>query len=169
MYRSLKVLLAIFLFSLVGCVNPFAPKLVEPRQNETILTDQKTIDGLFKNFSYAYNFKDTAVYSKLLSEDFVFVYRNYDLGADLSWGKFEDIKTTYGLFQSASNINLIWNDSYLSIGDSLEKNIQRAFSLTIVFSPNDIIQLQGKANFKVKFNPVDSIWQITYWRDDTYF
>jgi lysylphosphatidylglycerol synthetase-like protein (DUF2156 family) len=57
----------------------------------------------------------------------------------------------------------------LSIGDSLEKNIQRAFSLTIVFSPNDIIQLQGKANFKVKFNPVDSIWQITYWRDDTYF
>jgi len=164
-----KLRFIIFFSILIGCVNPFAPKLIDIQENQTILTNQKTIEGLFINFSYAYNFKDTTVYSKLLSEDFVFVYRNYDLGADLSWGKLEDIKATYGLFQSASSINLIWNDSYLSIGDSLERNIQRAFSLTIVFSPNDIIQLHGKANFKVKFNPIDSIWQITYWRDDTYF
>lgn len=168
--RILKItIIFITMFIIQSCINPFAPKLVQPLIDETVLTNQRTIEGLFKNFRYSYNFKDTAVYSRLLAEDFVFVYRNYDIGADLSWGKFEDLKTTYGLFQSASNINLIWNDSYLSIGDSSEMNIQRAFSLTIVFSPNDIVQLQGKANFKLTFNRKDSIWQIKYWRDDTYF
>ncbi|MCX7908133.1 MAG: hypothetical protein N2560_01260 [Ignavibacteria bacterium] len=156
-------------FGLNSCINPFSPKLIEDASNESILTDQKTIEGVFQNFRYSYNFKDTVVYSKLLSEDFVFVFRNYDVGVDRSWGKSEDVKSTYGLFQAATNIDLIWNDSYLVIGDSVEKNIQRGFTLTIVFSTSDVIRLQGKGNFKLRFNPVDSIWQITYWRDDTYF
>ncbi|MFN3306363.1 MAG: hypothetical protein ACK42Z_04145 [Candidatus Kapaibacteriota bacterium] len=165
--NSLRFILWIVLFN--SCVNPFAPKLIDSTNNEAIVTDQKTIDGVFRNFQYSYNLKDTVVYSKLLSDDFVFVYRNYDVGVDRSWGKSEDIKTTYGLFQAATYIDLIWNDSYIAIGDSLEKNIQRGFSLTIIFSPNDVVHLQGKGNFKLRFNSVDSIWQITYWRDETYF
>lgn len=157
------------MFILTCCINPFAPKLIETSNNESILTEQKTIDGVFRNFQHSYNLKDTVVYSKLLSDDFVFVYRNYDVGVDRSWGKSEDVKTTYGLFQAATYIDLIWNDSYIVIGDSTEKNIQRGFSLTIIFSPNDVIRLQGKGNFKLRFNTIDSVWQITYWRDETYF
>lgn len=153
----------------VSCLNPFAPKLIEEEQFQSILTDQKTIEGVFQNFRYSYNFKDTVVYSKLLSDDFVFVYRNYDVGVDRSWGKSEDVRATYGLFQAANYIDLIWNETYLVIGDSVEKNIQRGFSLTIVFSTNDVVRLQGKGNFKLRLNPKDSIWQIFYWRDDTYF
>ncbi len=166
-----KAFLSILLpcLSLLGCFNPFAPKLVEDNSTQSILSSQSTVEGVFQNFRYSYNFRDTVVYSKLLSEDFVFVYKNYDIGVDKSWGKFEDVKTTYGLFQAANYIDLIWNDSYLMIGDSVEKNVQRGFSLTIVFSTNDIVRLQGKGNFKLRFNPIDSIWQITYWRDETYF
>ncbi|QLH54207.1 MAG: hypothetical protein CH6_2951 [Candidatus Kapaibacterium sp.] len=163
------LLFSILTLFLVSCLNPFAPKLVETSRPESILTDQKSPEGVFQNFRYAYNFKDTVVYSKLLADEFVFVYRNYDIGVDRSWGKSEDVKATYGLFQAVNYIELIWNDTYIAIGDSLEKNIQRGFSLTIVFSTNDVVRLQGKGNFKLKFNPIDSIWQITYWRDDTYF
>jgi hypothetical protein len=163
------LIIVVEITNISGCINPFAPKLVESGKTESVLTDQKTIEGVFQNFKYSYNFKDTIVYSKLLAEDFVFVYRNYDVGVDRSWGKSEDVKTTYGLFQAASYIDLIWNDTYLVIGDSTEKNIQRGFSLTIVFSTNDVVRLQGKGNFKLKLNPIDSVWQITYWRDDTYF
>ncbi|MGB9770705.1 MAG: hypothetical protein ACPLX7_01850 [Candidatus Kapaibacteriota bacterium] len=165
-----KYLVPLFSFIFfLSCINPFAPKLVEVNKPESILTNQKTIDDVFQNFRYAYNFKDTVVYGKLLADEFVFVFRNYDLGVDRSWGKSEDLKATYGLFRAASYIDLVWNETYISIGDTLEKNIQRGFSLTIVFSTNDVVRLQGKGNFKLKFNPADSIWQITYWRDDTYF
>ncbi|MCX7879469.1 MAG: hypothetical protein N2517_02290 [Ignavibacteria bacterium] len=165
--RIFKIIIGFLL--LASCINPFAPRLVEPLDKGTIITDQKTIEGVFKNFQYAYNFKDTLVYSRLLSNNFVFVYRDFELGVDKSWGKEEDVRATFGLFQSSTNIDLVWNDAYLTFGDSLEKVVQRGFYLTIVFSANDIVRLQGKANFKLIFNPFDSIWQISYWRDETYF
>lgn len=152
-----------------GCLNPFAPKLVEKESTAPILSDQSTIDGVFQNFRYAYSFKDTLVYSLLLDNNFSFVYRNYDLGVDVSWGKEQDLKATYGLFQAASNIDLIWNDSYLTIGDLKETNVQRGFSLKIVFSPDDVVQLEGKANFKLKYDEVQAAWKIIYWRDETYY
>ncbi|MGQ9819128.1 MAG: hypothetical protein ACUVQ1_04300 [Candidatus Kapaibacteriales bacterium] len=167
-----KIHFVIFSFALkflFGCINPFSPKLIEIDNSAPILSDQSTIEGVFQNFRYAYVFEDTLVYSRLLDDNFSFVYRNYDLGVDVSWGKEQDLKATYGLFQSASNIELIWSESYLMIGDTNETNIQRGFSLTIVFSPNDIVRLQGKANFKLLYDKNKSIWRIVYWRDETYF
>lgn len=152
-----------------GCINPFSPKLIENNSSLPILSDQTTIEGVFQNFRYAYVFQDTLVYSRLLDENFTFVYRNYDLGVDVSWGKEQDLKATFGLFQAASNIELIWSDSYLMIGDTNEINVQRGFSLTIVFSANDVVRLQGKANFRLLFDKYKSIWKIVYWRDETYF
>lgn len=164
--------LIIFLFTIKffsGCANPFSPKLIENNSTKPILSDQTTIEGVFQNFRYAYVFQDTLVYSPLLDDNFAFVYRNYDLGVDVSWGKEQDLKATYGLFQAASNIELIWSDSYLMIGDTNETNVQRGFSLTIVFSANDVVRLQGKANFRLLFDKNKSIWKIVYWRDETYF
>ncbi len=51
-----------------------------------MLSDQKTIDGIFQNFQYATSSKTTLVYGDLLDPEFVFIYRNYDKGTDESWG-----------------------------------------------------------------------------------
>ncbi|HSD62257.1 MAG TPA: hypothetical protein VLB50_00605, partial [Ignavibacteriaceae bacterium] len=84
-----------------GCKNPFAPAFNENiNGNNSTITDQKTIEGVFQNFQYAYTFKDTTIYGNLISEDFIFTYRDYDLGFDVSWGRDEELKTTYGLFQN---------------------------------------------------------------------
>ncbi len=166
----MKIYILLILIILIsGCLNPFAPKLVEEATPKGIITDQKTIEGVFQNFRYSYIFKDTSVYSRLLDENFVFVFRNYDIGVDVTWGKEEDLRTTFGLFQATSNIDLIWSDSYFSFGDSTEQIVQRGFSLTLNFSPSDVVRLQGKANFKLIFDTKDSIWKINYWRDETYF
>lgn len=163
------IILLLTINSFFGCVNPFSPKLIKSNSAMPILSNQTTIEGVFQNFRYAYVFQDTFVYSRLLDKNFTFVYRNYDLGADVSWGKEQDLKATYGLFQAASNIELIWSDTYLMIGDTNETNVQRGFSLTIVFSANDVVRLQGKANFRLLLDKNKSIWKIVYWRDETYF
>jgi hypothetical protein len=167
MKHFLQILFCCIFFQ--SCINPFSPKIIDSEIDAPIISDQKTIDGVFQNFRYSYVFEDTLVYSNLLDDNFTFVYKNYELGVDVSWGKEQDVRATFGLFQAASNIDLIWNETYTSIGDSLEKNVQRGFSLTIVFSPTDVVRLQGKANFRLIFYPSDSIWKITYWRDETYF
>ena len=71
-----------------GCANPFAPGLETSNASSSpILGDQHTVDGVFKNFQYAYTFKDTLIYGQLLDPTFSFVYRDYDLGVDVSWGR----------------------------------------------------------------------------------
>ena len=54
-------LFTLVLLNITGC-NPFAPEIVDGEgDGDYILTDQTTRDGVFKNFSYAYNFKDSLV------------------------------------------------------------------------------------------------------------
>ncbi|OGU39424.1 MAG: hypothetical protein A2X61_11725 [Ignavibacteria bacterium GWB2_35_12] len=157
------------IFVISACTNPFAPKLADPIINISLLSDQKTVDGVFKNFRYAYIFKDTLVYGKLLDYDFTFVYRNYDLGIDNSWGRDEDMLTTYGLFQATQNMDLIWNDVVTSVfqEDSLTADISRGFTLSVVFSPTDIIRVQGRANFRLNRKKLDDLWKIQIWRDES--
>ena len=57
-----------------SCENPFSPKLAGNIIEETVLGDQTTVDGVFKNFRYAYIFKDTLVYGNLLTDNFTFIY-----------------------------------------------------------------------------------------------
>lgn len=163
---QLSILLILFLTS---CTNPFAPKLADSAGNIPILSDQKSVDGVFQNFRYSYIFKDTLVYGKLLADDFTFVYRNYDMGIDNSWGRQEDMLTTYGLFQATQNLDLIWNDVVVSVfqEDSLIADISRGFTLAIVFSPTDIIRVQGRANFRLNRKALDDIWKIQIWRDES--
>lgn len=156
--------IAIILF---GCVNPFAPKLDEDISgSEGLITDRKTVGGLFQNFQYAYTFQDTTIYGELLTKDFIFTYRDYDLGADISWGRDEEMRVTYGLFQNAQRLDLIWNEIITISGDST--NIIRSFDLTITFNPTDIIDVNGRINLTLRKDE-ENKWQITNWLDESNF
>ena len=166
--RFTFVMLLIFLISINSCNNPFAPRLVEDGSGSSILGDQKEVEGVFQNFRYAYIFKDSVVYGNLLHNDFTFVYRDYERGVDVSWGRDEDMISTYGLFQGTQNLDLIWNDIIvLEVGSSVEKDITRSFNLTIMFSSSDIIRVQGRATFRLKRDSSNEIWKIIQWRDES--
>ncbi len=169
-----KYFLQIFLISIIGlliysCTNPFAPKLADADNNTGLLGDQKTIAGIFQNFKYAYLFKDTVIYGKLLDDNFSFIFKNYDSDPvfEESWGRNEEMLTTYRLFNSAQNLDLIWSDVYSAFGDSLAMNISRGFQLSIVFSPIDIISLNGKVNLDITRKSTEEDWKILNWRDES--
>jgi len=162
--RFLILLPSLFL---VACVNPFAPGLDKSTEGSELLGDQTTIEGVFQNFRYAYTFKDTAVYSRLLDENFVFVYRDYDKSQDVSWGKIDEMRATYGLFKNAQNLDLIWNNIVVDVGDSVYRNVVRGFNLTIAFNPADIIRIDGRANFILQRSSPSKPWLIVFWRDES--
>jgi hypothetical protein len=154
----------------MGCANPFAPGLdTSTESSQSILGDQRTIEGVFRNFQYAYTFKDSTIYGQLLDPNFAFVYRDYDKGIDVSWGRDEDMRTTYGLFMNAQNLDLIWNNTVSFSGDSLTADITRSFSMTVTFNANDIIRVNGYANFIVARPNQQNIWKIVAWRDESNF
>ena len=153
-----------------GCKNPFAPKLdFNTTSSGSALSDLTTTEGVFKNFQYAYTFQDTSIYGKLISSDFIFTFRDYDQGFDVSWGRDEEMKTTYGLFQNTQRLDLIWNNIILSTQDSLTANIVRGFNLTITFNPTDVVRIDGRVNLNLRKDPVTNKWQITNWRDESNF
>lgn len=161
------IFLIFFSILLNSCINPFAPGLAEENIDSPVIKDQKTISGVFDNFRYAYVFKDTLVYGNLLADDFTFIYTDYDIGTDVSWGRQEDIITTYKLFQATQRLDLVWNEVVVSVGDSLLQDISRGFTLTIIFSPTDIVNIQGRAILRLKRNSPDDIWKIVLWRDES--
>ena len=111
-------------FLLGGCINPFAPGL--DNSPGVSSCDQHSIDGIFRCFQSSYTFRDTTLYGQLLDANFVFVYRNYDLGVDVSWGREEDLRTTYGLFQNAQKLDLIWNTTVSTASDSTRVSVPAA-------------------------------------------
>ncbi|MHB1688797.1 MAG: hypothetical protein ACYCVH_15695 [Ignavibacteriaceae bacterium] len=141
---------------------------VSSNNPSSTLSDQTTIDGVFQNFQYAYTFRDTSIYGQLISPDFVFTYHDYDNGYDVSWGRDEEMKTTYGLFQNSQTLNLIWNNIVLSTQDSTSANIIRGFNLTITFSPTDVVTLNGRVNMSLRKNSSNK-WLITNWVDESNF
>jgi hypothetical protein len=151
-----------------ACKNPFAPALNDSvGLANTPLGDQHTIDGVFQKFAYAYAYKDTTIYGEMLADNFTFVFRDYDLNADVSWGRDVEMHSTSGLFQNAQNLNLVWNNILLQSGDSLQTTVARSFNLTITFNPEDIVFITGNAQLTLNRPNVDSVWQLTYWRDNS--
>lgn len=164
-FSKIKILLLIGL--IITACNPFAPSKYNGEAGDLVLGNQKTVEGVFQNWRYAYIFGDTTVYSNLLADDFVFIYRNYDLGIDNSWGKEIDMRTTSTLFDSTESIDLIWNEIVFELGDSLSKNILRSFNLQLVFNANDISRINGRANIQLERASTKDDWKITQWRDES--
>ena len=153
-----------------GCTNPFAPKLDENFQDvKPPVSDQKNIEGVFQNFQYAYTFKDTTIYGGLITNDFTFSFMDYDQGFDVSWGRDEEMRTTYGLFETAQKLDLIWNNIVLSTEDSLFANIVRSFNLTITFNPTDVIRVDGRVNLSLQKDVHTQKWKINRWIDESNF
>lgn len=153
-----------------GCTNPFAPRYDENFQDlKPPVSDQKDITGVFQNFQYAYTFKDTTIYGNLITGDFTFTYRDYDQGFDVSWGRDEEMRTTYGLFQNAQRLDLIWNNIVLITEDTLTANIVRSFNLNITFNPTDVVRVDGRVNLALRKDPQTKIWRINRWIDESNF
>jgi hypothetical protein len=155
---------------LISCTNPFAPKLDNNFEDiKPPVSDQKDIAGVFQNFQYSYTFKDTTIYSGIITDDFTFTYRDYDQGFDVTWGRDEDVRTTYGLFENTQRLDLIWNNIVLITEDSLSANIVRSFNLTITFNPTDVVRVDGKVNLTLNKNIDSGVWRINKWIDESNF
>ncbi|MEY3312857.1 MAG: hypothetical protein ACK5F4_07350 [Ignavibacteria bacterium] len=164
-YSFLSMMLAAMMIA--SCTNPFAPKLSDTPLGENVFADQKTVDGIFQNFRSAYLYKDTLAYGRLLDQQFIFIYRNYETGVDGTWGRDQEMFTTSGLFNAAQNLDLIWNDIVVSTGDSTSLDIARGFNLTITFNPQDIVRVQGRVNLQLKRPTSNDNWKIVRWRDES--
>jgi hypothetical protein len=152
---------------MIGCLNPFAPGRDDSPAESSC--NPKTIDGIFQCFQASYTFRDTTVYGQLLSGDFTFVYRDYDIGIDVTWGRDEEMRTTYGLFQNAQKLDLIWNNIVSTSTESTKVNIVRGFNLTITFNPSDVERIDGSANITMERLRNTDPWRITRWRDESNF
>ena len=160
------IVISIIFLCIASC-NPFAPALSDNDDAGSTLGDQRTVEGVFQNFRYAYQFKDTLTYGRLLAPEFTSIYRNYDDGIDNSWGRDQDMISTAGLFQASQNLDLVWNDIVVSTGDSVLQDISRGFNLSITFSPTDIIRLQGRVNLRIRRATSQDPWLISRWRDES--
>lgn len=166
--KLIIITLIVILLSAISCTNPFAPKLSDQGGSE-MLGDQRTVEGLFANFRYAYIFKDTVVYGNLLADDFTFSYMNYEKGSENTWGREDDMLTTSRLFSAALSLDLFWNEVITSAGDTSEQSISRGFILSITFSPTDIARVYGRVNLQIRRPNTTSVWKIVYWRDESNF
>ena len=161
------LILFIFIF---GCTNPFAPKFDEdPGDQSSTITDLKTVEGVFQNFQYAYTFKDTLIYGEFIAPDFVFSFRDYENEIDVSWGREQEMRATYGLFQNTQRLDLIWNNIVFSNVDSVNANIVRGFNLTVTYNPTDIDRADGRVEISLRKNVITGKWQITGWIDRSNF
>ncbi len=169
----MKTILTIaFVSVVISSCNPFAPGLDDSSDDSfSILGDATTIEGVFQNMRYAYTFRDTSIYGQLLNGDFSFVYRDYDRGVDVSWGRDEEMRTTYGLFRNVQRLDLVWNNIISLSTDSLNvrANVTRNFNLTVTFNPSDVIRVDGYANLALARLKSQDPWGVIRWRDESNF
>ncbi|MEJ2054119.1 MAG: hypothetical protein P8X42_09390 [Calditrichaceae bacterium] len=162
------LLSAITLF-LIACSNPFAPELSKGDPDAgLIITAQRSPQEVLTNFSFAYNFKDSLVYSDLLDSSFIFISKNYntDPVTDINWGRDVDIRTTNRMFNFFQSLDLVWgrsvNESFLD-EDSLLYELTTNFQLTID-GGTEYSTITGTALFHFIKKP-SGIWKITRWED----
>ncbi|HYQ87808.1 MAG TPA: hypothetical protein VES59_11250 [Bacteroidota bacterium] len=152
----------------LSCLNPFAPRLNTELESQTC-SDLTKVENIFCSFRNAYSFRDTTIYGTLIASDFTFIYTDYDRAVDVSWGREDEMKVTYGLFQNVQSLTLIWNAEIpLSISDTLE-TIERGYNLTVAFNPSDVIRVDGYADLTFVRPSATGSWKIARWRDRSNF
>lgn len=153
----------------MGC-NPFAPTLDPDRlANVNLLGDPSSVEGYFQLFKNAYELRDTTLYGRLFSEDFLFSYYDPDLGQDIEWDRATELAISYNLFQSVIQINLDWN-YYIELDTTdIEALIVRNFSLSIEEDEQTVFSGSGRAKFKLRRETPIEAWQAYSWFDDSDF
>lgn len=172
MRRAVHYSLLLFALLFASCLNPFAPGIDDSPAESACNLSSTNVEGwreLFQCFQASYTFRDTTLYGQMLDPGFVFVYRDYVQGIDITWGRDEEMRTTFGLFQNAQRLDLIWNNIVTATGDPLQVNVLRGFNLTITFNPSDIERVDGYANLTFQRRNVDDPWRIILWRDESNF
>lgn len=159
------ILLATTGLALTAC-NPFAPELDES-VSPLKFGDPTTAEGYFEAFRYAYQFKDTSLYSSLLDQSFIFSYRNYDRGLDLEWGRDEEVRTTAALFNSVQSLDLLWGNVLDSLSTPTSFDITRTFSLDVTLNPSEVLHVDGRAIFSLRRDSVGTPWRAVRWRDES--
>jgi hypothetical protein len=162
---------AVLVLLSLTCKNPFAPGLdTSPAQASC---DPTTPDGVFQCIRVAYTFRDTSDYAPLLDESFVFVYRDYENNIDVTWGRDTELRTTFGLFQNAQRLDLVWTNTISATTDTStvvrRMNFVRGFNLTVTFNPGSIEVIGGYANITIEQVTTSSPWKIVRWRDESNF
>ena len=154
---------------IVFSCNPFSPELADGDLNGgLIITAQKSPKDVLTNFSFAYNFQDSLVYSDLLDSSFIFLSKDFstDPVTDLKWGRDEDIRKTNKMFRFFQTLDLEWGryeyEGYLD-EDSLLYEISTSFQLTID-GAREYSTITGIALFYFIKKPT-GIWKITRWED----
>lgn len=174
--NKLKYTIILSFLLISGCINPFAPSLNDDLGDfDFILSDQSTTEGVFTNFRFAYNFKDSLVYSDLLDSSFLFISKNYATTpiTDLTWGRDVDIKTTMGLFRHFQTLNLSWEGTIFERpidDDSSLVEVKKRFQLTLDGGA-EFPTINGEALFLLINKPKtdNPFWMITRWEDISTF
>lgn len=170
MVKKITVVVALLF---IAC-NPFAPDYTDDISTTSlILTDQETPQDVMTNFAFAYNFKDSLVYSDLIDTTFLFISKNFATNpvTDITWGRDTDLKTTAGLFKGFNTLNLVWGgtiyERYIDGADSSLVELKQVFQLTLD-GGIEIPTLNGEALFILRKNSSDK-WKITRWEDKPTF
>ncbi len=162
-------MILILLTGIVGCFNPFAPKLDRSGEEGYVITEQATPEEVLQNFVYAYTFKDSLVYADILDSSFVFVYFDPNLGGSgrfVSWGRDIDLKTTGRLFKSFETITLTWNSTIYEEEGENTAEVSKTLQL-VMFGSAGEFSLTGSAIFNFKKSDYDDKWRITRWKDES--
>jgi hypothetical protein len=167
-YKKLKIFLSSLTLIVVVSCNPFAPGIGDDFAEGSLLSDGRTVEGLFQNWALSYNYRDTTIYSSLLHEDFLFEYTDYELSQIIPKTKAEDIRATSNMFNSSiEDIRLLWNESTNGKqSDSLFVLVNRNFSLQITYSFDDIETIIGRAQVTLVRDSAHQNWQILRWVDE---
>lgn len=163
----LPALLA-FALLLPAC-NPFAPALQEGDPLADLLGDPTTIDGFFTRFRTAYELRDLGLYEPLLDSSFVFVYYDYDVQIERSWGFAQEVESTRRLFMAAADIRLSWNQTLVrEVSPSrLSAQLVRSFTLNVALDDGQEFRTTGNANFQLARPDSTLAWRLVRWRDES--
>ena len=155
-------------FTAGGC-NPFAPEERPGDLTVDLLGDPSTINGFYKRFQNAYNLRDTSLYGPLIAPSFLFTYRNYEQNADVSWGRSQEMTSTYNLFQFSQDIDLTWNNiiARFQNDEKTESQVIRRFDLTVFLEGSEVFRTDGSANFFLQRADSTLPWRIYRWRDQS--
>jgi hypothetical protein len=172
MFQRCILVVGVVVGLFVGGCNPFAPGLdLSVGGTSSLLGDQTTVEGVFQNVRYAYTFRDTTIYGHAIGGDFLFTFRDYERGVDVTWGRDEEMRVSSALFQNAQRLDLVWNN-ILSISiDSSNTlaSVSRNFTLTVTFNPGDIVRADGYSTLTLTRGTPSDAWMIQRWRDDSQF